>query len=176
MPWRNGGGVTIELFVLPAGAGIDSFTLRLSRASITSDGPFSRFPDVDRSLAIVRGAGVDLLVEGHAAKVRLDATSAPFAFAGELAIDATLVSGPVEDFNVMTRRQAFGQALAWESLDGVVPLARRGALVAFVLVDGALDVGGARLSPGEAVVHDGAEAIALCAARARGLRVDVFAR
>lgn len=175
-PWKNGGGVTTELFVLPERAGLDAFALRLSRASVERGGPFSSFPGVDRSLAIVRGAGLSLRVDGRAEPVRLDPSSAPFAFAGEVPIEAALLDGPVEDFNVMTRRGAQRHALAWRAIDGAARLERGepGALlVALVVVEGALSIGPDRLGPGEAVVHDEPVPLEVRGEAARVLRIDV---
>lgn len=103
MPWKNGGGSTTEIAVAPDGAGIDAFDWRISMAVVAGDGPFSVFPGVDRTLSILDGAGLVLHGTG-AGPVRLDRTSAPFAFPADLAVSANLVAGPITDLNVMTRR------------------------------------------------------------------------
>src|SRR5450830_1793080 len=59
-PWKNGGGSTTEIAVEPPGATLHSFEWRLSLASIAHDGPFSHFPGVDRSLALLDGPGLML--------------------------------------------------------------------------------------------------------------------
>ncbi len=79
MPWKNGGGSTTEIAVAPDGAGIDAFDWRISMAVVAADGPFSEFPGVDRTLSILDGAGLVLRGIG-AGPVRLDRTTAPFAF------------------------------------------------------------------------------------------------
>ena len=103
-PWKNGGGTTREIAAFPPGAGFDTFGWRLSVAEVERDGPFSAFPGIDRTIALLRGAGMRLrdLVRGdeHA----LTAAGVPHAFAGEASIDARLVDGATSDFNVMTRR------------------------------------------------------------------------
>lgn len=101
-PWKNGGGTTTEIAVHPPGAGIDEFLWRLSMARVESDGPFSTFDGVDRTLSILDGDGIRLTVDSVA--VDLTAGSAPFAFAGDVPTAATLIGGPVTDLNVMTRR------------------------------------------------------------------------
>jgi uncharacterized protein len=103
MPWKNGGGVTTEIAVAPAGADVGGFHWRVSMATVASDGPFSSFENVDRILTVLDGAGMDLEVAGMA-PVCLTAASAPFAFPGDVATSATLVSGTITDLNVMTRR------------------------------------------------------------------------
>jgi len=106
MPWKNGGGTTTEIAVWPAEAGLDDFDWRVSMARVESDGPFSRFPGVDRSLSILDGAGLMLTV-GEARPVALTGDSAALAFAADVPTSATLIAGPITDLNVMTRRGAF---------------------------------------------------------------------
>ncbi len=64
MPWKNGLGVTTELAVARR-PGEDGFDWRISTATVASPGPFSVFPGIDRSLAIVRGGTLTLNVEGR---------------------------------------------------------------------------------------------------------------
>ncbi|RLK44287.1 HutD/Ves family protein [Cupriavidus plantarum] len=109
MPWKNGGGTTREIAVSPAGAGMDDFAWRISVADIAADGPFSAFAGIDRQIVLLDGAGVVLRSREERAREdgfvhRLDRMGEPFAFAGDVAVDATLIDGPTRDFNVMTRR------------------------------------------------------------------------
>ena len=60
MPWKNGGGTTIEIAVSPHGAGLDDFDWRVSMARVEGSGPFSRFADIDRCLCVLGGAGIVL--------------------------------------------------------------------------------------------------------------------
>ncbi len=107
MPWKNGGGETAEIAVSPQGAAIDTFDWRLSMATVATDGPFSAFPGIDRTLAILDGEGIRLAVEGQAPVV-LTRRSEPHHFAADAAASADLVGGVVVDLNLMSRR---GQAL-----------------------------------------------------------------
>lgn len=107
MPWKNGGGSTTELAIFPPGASLEDFVWRLSTAQVAADGPFSHFAQIDRSLAILGGAGLILHSDGGASaatSVRLDRSSQPYRFAGETGIEAELCDGPVLDLNLMTRR------------------------------------------------------------------------
>lgn len=56
-PWKNGGGETIEIAAHPVGATTDNFDWRISMARVEGDGPFSTFPDIDRTLTILEGMG-----------------------------------------------------------------------------------------------------------------------
>jgi environmental stress-induced protein Ves len=112
-PWKNGGGVTMEIAVSPDGAGLDDFEWRLSAAEVASDGPFSTFPGIDRIIGILAGDGLILTVEGIGT-IRLDARSEPFAFPGDTPTVGHLVGGPVTDLNLMVRR---GRAARLERID-----------------------------------------------------------
>lgn len=103
MPWKNGGGETIEIAISPEGAGLDDFDWRLSMARVESDGPFSSFPGVDRTLAVLEGEGIVLDVEGSI-PFSLNRDSHPLSFPADLPTRAALVAGPITDLNLMTRR------------------------------------------------------------------------
>jgi environmental stress-induced protein Ves len=98
--WKNGGGITHQLAHSDDNAGM---RWRVSIAEVASDGPFSRFEQTDRIIMLLKGKGFCL----HGAEdqpVVLDKALVPFAFAGETSIECTLINGPVQDFNLMTRR------------------------------------------------------------------------
>lgn len=103
-PWKNGGGSTREIAVWPPGADMDSFAWRISVADIGADGPFSAFPGIDRQIVLINGAGVHLQAHDDTFCHKLVRVGEPFAFSGDTAVHATLVDGPTQDFNVMTRR------------------------------------------------------------------------
>ncbi|KQT69893.1 MULTISPECIES: HutD family protein [unclassified Aureimonas] len=103
MPWKNGGGETIEIAVYPEGAGLDAFDWRVSMAIVAGDGPFSVFPGIDRTLAIVEGEGMVLDIEGLG-RHRLTCETAPLPFPADAPTSARLEDGAITDLNVMTRR------------------------------------------------------------------------
>jgi environmental stress-induced protein Ves len=96
-PWRNGGGKTHELVAQPA----DSWLWRASVALVECDGPFSHFAHTQRHFAVIRGAGVKLLIDGKARTVTPGGAVA--SFSGEQACQCELIDGPTLDFNLMTR-------------------------------------------------------------------------
>src|SRR5471032_1207144 len=120
-PWKNGGGSTTEIAVSPTGVGFDDFDWRISLATITASGPFSRFPGIDRSLMLVDGEAVSLTLDG-ARKVVLKAGQPMLWFPGEAAVSAE-VAGATTDFNVMTRRSRCRHQL--EKITAPGRLARR---------------------------------------------------
>jgi environmental stress-induced protein Ves len=101
MPWKNGVGITTELFLLPVNNS-NSFLFRLSLAKVTLDGPFSIFPNIDRILLLIEGHGFNL--KSPERKVELNKKLAPFIFKGEEAFTCKLLDGPCVDFNIMTDR------------------------------------------------------------------------
>ncbi|QOZ29928.1 HutD family protein [Bradyrhizobium sp. CCBAU 51753] len=109
-PWKNGGGETTEIAVEPANASLDDFDWRISMARFASDGPFSQFAGIDRSLAVTRGRGMALTI-GDCPELVLDDISEPVRFAGDTPTSARLLAGPIVDFNVMTRRIRFDHRL-----------------------------------------------------------------
>lgn len=102
MPWKNGAGETAEIAVFPHGAGLVDFDWRISMATVASNGPFSAFTGVDRTLTILSGEGMELVIAGE--RLTLTAQSAPHAFPADVETSAKLVGGTVIDLNVMTRR------------------------------------------------------------------------
>lgn len=94
--WRNGGGVTRELLALPSPF---TWELRLSVADVEADGPFSRFPGMERWFAVLEGEGLRLVVDGteHVCTV----SGAPLRFDGGVPAQGALVAGATRDFNLM---------------------------------------------------------------------------
>ena len=168
-PWKNGGGVTTEIAIAPAGAGFDDFDWRISTATVGVAGPFSRFDGVDRSLAILQGDGLKLAIDG-AAPFDLTPASTPCVFTGEQAAHAALVGGAVTDFNVMTRRARWRHTLRALEVGGE-PVLVPGADVVLAYCAGAPIGAGLRcedeqgeqleLAPGDAALATAAAGVTL---------------
>jgi len=97
-PWRNGGGQTRELLTWPAGG---DWKVRVSRADIESDGPFSMFPQVQRWFTVIHGAGVAL--EFADGERTLHCGDEPLCFDGGQSPCCLLLGGPTQDLNLMVR-------------------------------------------------------------------------
>ena len=130
MPWKNGAGRTTEIAVHPPGAALDAFAWRVSIADVERDGPFSRFPGIDRTIVLLAGSGMRLAgpgtspegpgmdrkglgmspkglgmgPKGTAREVELTTRFVAHDFSGDDAIECTLLAGPCRDFNAMFRR------------------------------------------------------------------------
>jgi uncharacterized protein len=110
-PWKNGSGSTREIAAYPPGSSFDDFAWRVSIADVGTDGPFSRFPGIDRTIVLLGGNGMNLILD-HADEHRLDETFVPFEFAGEVQVDAVLLDGATQDFNLMIRRERANGSLS----------------------------------------------------------------
>jgi environmental stress-induced protein Ves len=126
--WKNGRGVSHQIAAYPATAGHDGIDWQVSRPEIAQDGPFSHFPGLDRQLTLVDGAGLVLRLRGAADGVdlerRIDAPLEPFAFRGEWDVECRLLDGPVQVFNVMTRRGRAGARIEIVAAGAASPLAK----------------------------------------------------
>ena len=165
MPWANGKGTTIEMLRLD---GPDGLLLRISRASVVENGPFSRFPGVERNLTVITGPGFSLRGAGLGRDLRCGLFE-PVAFPGDVDIEAVGVTAPSDDLNVMTAR-----ALPRPEVVVVrdrVTLDAGGVLAAYA-VEGAR-VGGLHLRRGELALGEGVVAVdpngAVVCARIRGI-------
>lgn len=110
MPWKNGGGSTLELFKIPHPQKPKDFAFRISIAQVEQDGPFSEFPGIDRDIMLLEGSGFTLSMPGLEKK--LSQVFHPYSFKGENKLYCRLINGPCMDFNVMTARSLYRSDLA----------------------------------------------------------------
>lgn len=121
VPWKNGGGVTTEIAAGPPRSDDQDWSWRVSIADVPATGPFSLFPGIDRTIAVIQGSGMDLHVEdGRVVPLELNR---PVDFDGGLAVDGILRDDPIRDFNVMVDRRHFRAAL--EIREGFVDVQRQ---------------------------------------------------
>lgn len=137
VPWKNGGGTTAEIAAFPDGSSFENFGWRISMADVASDGPFSVFPGIDRTLILVEGDAIDLDVEGIV--YPLDRTSPKLSFSGDDITRGRLPSGPIRDLNVMTRRGQFRHYTRFVE-SGVALLSEQTVTAFLVVLDGSFDV------------------------------------
>ncbi|MFI0978812.1 HutD family protein [Streptomyces sp. NPDC021093] len=155
VPWKNGGGITREITGFPAGASAAAFEWRVSLAEVAADGPFSVFPDVDRILTMVEGAGMALTLNGTEPRL-VETRHVPQHFPGDVPTDCRLLEGPVANLNVMYRRGTDVTAHVEVAGGRVRPvtLPPHGGTVVIVALDApaALPGAGLTLGPYDAVV------------------------
>ena len=97
MPWKNGKGVTREI---AKSSGENGLIWRLSSTEITQDGPFSNFPNLSRVLIVTNGVGIRLIDTNTDVKM-LASLHKPTKFSGNQPIEAQLIKGPIQNFNVI---------------------------------------------------------------------------
>ncbi|MBV1857599.1 MAG: HutD family protein, partial [Nannocystaceae bacterium] len=101
IPWKNGQGVTSELAV-SQGHGLADFTWRISIAQVDKDGAFSDFTGLHRTLVLLEGRGLELCHDDKT-RDRLERPLDLASFDGGSRTVGRLISGPITDFNVMSR-------------------------------------------------------------------------
>ncbi len=102
-PWKNGGGITTELAIFPAGMTVtDPFVWRISRSQIKSSGAFSQFPGYERHILQLDGDKVTL-DHGEFGSHDLSPQN-PYTFSGDWSTSGILQSGPVQDLNCILSR------------------------------------------------------------------------
>lgn len=106
MPWKNGGGVTTEIWVSPP---LGAFDWRVSIANVNADGPFSTFTGYERHIMTLSGEGMALDIEGRG-KFSLEPLE-PFSFSGDAQVHGSRLQGAVLDFNLIVRRDFGSGAL-----------------------------------------------------------------
>lgn len=96
MPWKNGKGMTTQIFISPESATIDKndFLVRLSSASVNENGDFSLFSGKRRILIPFKGAGFQLNEHTYE-KFEIA------HFSGDEKIFCTLLQGPVLDLGLI---------------------------------------------------------------------------
>jgi len=140
MPWKNGGGTTLELAVDPPGAILETgFRWRLSSADVAASGPFSAFPGLERWLLLLGGAGFDIDFGPHG-RAELTEPFLPIHFPGDWPAVATLVGGPSRDFNLMVDPRRCRARLETLRLEASLALPLRAATTLLFVARGTVSV------------------------------------
>ncbi|MCO4053866.1 MAG: HutD family protein [Bosea sp.] len=156
-PWKNGGGVTIDIAEERLQAGAEGWTgviWRLGRTAIPSPAAFSDFAGYDRLQVVVSGSG--LVLDTAQGEVDLRQPFKPARYPGEAPIQSRLESGPVEVVNLIAdRRRALIDLIVVEagetaSLDAETILILAASGPAIVTLEGADH----RLAPDAAIRID----------------------
>lgn len=88
---------------------------RLSIATVNQAGPFSRFEDTDRTIAVLSGEG--MVLRGNDLQARLTQDLPPYSFSGDVSIHAEVIDGETTDLNAMSRRSQVRHSLTRFTLD-----------------------------------------------------------
>ncbi|THV10024.1 HutD/Ves family protein [Rhizobium rhizophilum] len=137
MPWKNGLGITSEVISRPASDGSGGFDWRISLATVGASGPFSIFAGIDRTIAVLKGDGMQLTVDGRREPPLL-VGSPPFAFSGDAEVQAICLGGETLDLNMMSRRRRFVHRMTKIDVSDVQTLSVTTDAVAVVFRDEAL--------------------------------------
>lgn len=117
-PWKNGGGVTLDIADACAPgadpAGWEGMIWRLGRTAIVQPGPFSDLTGYERLQVVIVGSG--LVLDGADGEIDLRQPFRPVRYDGGIALVSRLENGPVEVLNLMVDR-------ALCAADMIVPVA-----------------------------------------------------
>jgi environmental stress-induced protein Ves len=108
VPWKNGGGMTLEIATDAATIGGD-WSWRISIADVPQRSTFSMYPGVDRFMMRLDGTRLDI-VRGENTLIVPD-TDTALAFAGEEEVVGIPTGTGVRDVNLMVRRDRWRGAL-----------------------------------------------------------------
>jgi uncharacterized protein len=101
-PWKNGGGITHEAMRVPPGG--ETFLWRVSVAHIDTSGPFSDFAGYNRTMVLLRGAGIELRFGDGTGKT-LRQPGDLVNFDGAQPTHGELLDGPCVDLNLMISKK-----------------------------------------------------------------------
>ncbi|MCA8869350.1 MAG: HutD family protein [Rhodobacteraceae bacterium] len=109
IPWRNGHGITREIAGDQDAKGM---LWRLSLADVETDGDFSAFPGMARTLMVISGPGMILATADGDIEAK---PLTPVQFSGDIAVTGRLTDGPVQDLNLIYRPEDIAARLTiWE--------------------------------------------------------------
>ncbi|AXA84570.1 hypothetical protein DCD74_07630 [Lysobacter oculi] len=174
--WRNDGGWTRE--VARGGKG-DIWDWRISIAEVEADGPFSRFPGIEREIVLLSGAGMHFDFEDGEA-FALTPETPRLRFSGDRALDSRLIDGPTRDFNLMWARDRIDAGLWLRPMVGdSVLFAEPGETWALHMASGSArlpDAGDHALAAGDTLVMTAGEGRVGQRVAATGLAIIVRIR
>jgi uncharacterized protein len=101
VPWKNGLGITREIF--QSDLENNTFSWRLSLADVTQSGAYSTFNGIERIITLVEGAGYSLNFE-NSAKKTIDTLNTPYRFDGGAAVNCELFDGVCKNLNLMVNK------------------------------------------------------------------------
>jgi len=144
--WRNGMGVSWD--IASDRPGNEDFGWRFALARIDADVPFSTYPDTDRIFTLVEGQGLDLDFEGHPS-LAVHRLFGPHPYPCDVPTFCRLRDGPCRALNLFTRRGRWTARA--EVLSSGAEIVHPGPVLLFAL-QGAADVNGYALGPGDAAI------------------------
>jgi environmental stress-induced protein Ves len=121
-PWKNGGGITHEAMRVPENG--DPFRWRVSVAHIDAPGPFSEFAGHNRTMVLLKGAGIELhFADGTHKSLRRVGESVEFD--GAMDTRCELLNGPCVDLNLMVAKSDSAAAKVERFIESIAVRASR---------------------------------------------------
>lgn len=152
-PWKNGGGVTEDVLLLPPGSSHEDFEIRISRAPIVDESRFSVFHGIDRTITRL-GENPLTLCFADGSETEL-AYLSPVSFDSALAPASRLPAGASRVMNVMTRRGRWRSTVSVLRADRQRQEIPSGGMVVVHAAKGSCTVAGRKVAEGDtAIVED----------------------
>ncbi|MDR0217279.1 MAG: HutD family protein [Enterobacteriaceae bacterium] len=122
--WAGGIGEVRDIVCWPVA---DDFAWRVCFTSIQQNGPLGQFPDIDRAMVLLKGKGVRLTSPGFLEHELVEKMK-PFYFSGDVRGQVELLDGPVQCFNIMTRRPDWTAEISFVTDARNLPTSHSGVL------------------------------------------------
>ncbi|QTL38458.1 HutD family protein [Xenorhabdus budapestensis] len=122
--WAGGIGEVRDIVCWPVA---DDFAWRVCFTSIYQNGALGQFPDIDRSIVLLKGKGIRLTSPGFL-EHELVKKMIPFHFSGDIRGHAELLDGSVQCFNILTRRSSWGSEISVVTAERRLPTSHSGVL------------------------------------------------
>ena len=130
VPWRNGGGLSWNIVMDSAHPEFEQgmFNWRFATARIESDGEFSTYGAIDRTITLLEGDGFELDVIGNHGQTRLSVNKQKIkqTFPGDVLTTCHLENGPVSVLNVMCARGLWKSDVSVTNVDDTVSVNKCG--------------------------------------------------
>ncbi|CDG17683.1 HutD family protein [Xenorhabdus doucetiae] len=124
LQWSEGKGETRDIVCWPVS---DDFAWRACFTTLHQSGVVGQFPDIERTIILLKGKGIRLTSPGFL-EHELVKKMTPFNFSGDILGHAELLDGPVQCFNIMTRRSCWASEVSVISEERLLPTSHSGVL------------------------------------------------
>ena len=115
MLWKNGLGFTYEI-ARSTQDHTGDFDWRISIAEVKNDSEFSLFKGKQRIISVLSGAGMHLSLAQNIHAQSHEVNVLPrtlFAFNGEQPVSCKLLNAPIQDFNLIYRKDRIQPRIQW---------------------------------------------------------------
>ena len=140
VPWRNGGGLSWNIAIDSAHPEFHQgmFNWRFATARIASDGAFSTYGAIDRTITLLEGYGFELDVAYNNSRAQLPVNKQEIkqSFPGDALTECRLENGPVNVLNIMCARGVWEADVSVVELNDHVTVVKQGEVLLLFAMEG----------------------------------------